>query len=220
ADLEELLAGAQWHTKEVAPGIVWKYFQFRQIFDSRQYVNIFEIDLSKGFKIEIPYVKTGFLKTSAAATANNGLVAFHGSYYNTMLGGSPVFFKYHGAILNQMVNRFNTYRENGAVVLNNAGLPCVVAKPSGGWSTLAHPVALAGGPLLILDGQELSQLVVDFNEARHPRTAVGITATNKMLVVVVDGRSSQSQGLTIPQLSKLMAGLGCTQALNLDGGGS
>ncbi len=220
ADLEELLAGTQWHTKEVAPGIVWKYFQFPQIFDSRQYVNIFEIDLSKGFKIEIPYVKTGFLKTSAAATTNNALVAFNGSYFNTSTGGSTVFFKYDGAIVNQTVNGFNTYRENGAVVLNNAGLPSVVAKPSGGWSTLTQPVALAGGPLLILDGQELSQLVVDFNETRHPRTAVGITATNKMLVVVVDGRSSQSQGLTIPQLSKLMAGLGCTQALNLDGGGS
>ncbi len=220
ADLEELLTSTQWHTQEVAPGIVWKYFQFPQIFDSRQYVNMFEIDLSKGFKIEIPYVKTGFLKTSTAATTNNALVAFNGSYFNTSTGGSTVFFKYDGAVVNQTVNGFNTYRENGAVVLNNAGLPSVVAKPSGGWTTLTQPVALAGGPLLILDGQELSQLVVDFNETRHPRTAVGITATNKMLIVVVDGRSSQSQGLTIPQLSKLMAGLGCTQALNLDGGGS
>ena len=72
----------------------------------------------------------------------------------------------------------------------------------------------------MLDGKELTQLEVAFNTARHPRTAVGITADNKMIVVVVDGRSSQSQGLTIPQLSQLMAALGCTQALNLDGGGS
>jgi len=220
ANLEELLAGTEWITNEVAPGIVWKHFQFPQIFESRQYVNLFEIDLSKGFKIEIPYVKTGFLKTSAAATANNALVAFNGSYFNTTTGGSTVFFKYDGAVINQTVNGFNSYRENGAVVLNNAGLPSVVGKPSGGWTALTQPVALAGGPLLILDGQELSQQVVDFNETRHPRTAVGITADNKMMVVVVDGRSSQSQGLTIPQLSKLMAGLGCTQALNLDGGGS
>src|SRR5690606_10323465 len=42
----------------------------------------------------------------------------------------------------------------------------------------------------------------------------------KLMVVVVDGRSSQSQGLTIPQLSSLMEALGCTSALNYDGGGS
>ena len=41
-----------------------------------------------------------------------------------------------------------------------------------------------------------------------------------MIVVVVDGRSSQSQGLTIPQLSSLMKALGCVSAVNYDGGGS
>ncbi|TJZ61048.1 phosphodiester glycosidase family protein [Sphingobacterium olei] len=219
-DLTELLAKAEWKKKEVSAGVVWKYFQFPQIFESKQYINIFEIDLSKGFQIEIPYVTSGFLKTSDAAAAKDALVAFNGSFFNTTTGGSTVFFKNGGQLVNQTINGFTAYRENGAVVLDNAGLPSVVAKPSGGWTALAQPVALAGGPLLIMDSKQLSQLEVDFNNTRHPRTAVGITADNKMLVVVVDGRSSQSQGLTIPQLSELMAGLGCTQALNLDGGGS
>ncbi|MBE8721941.1 phosphodiester glycosidase family protein [Sphingobacterium pedocola] len=219
-DLTELLTTAEWKKTEVSAGVVWKSFQFLQIFESKQYVNIFEIDLSKGFQIEIPYVTSGFLKTSDAAVAKDALVAFNGSFFNTTTGGSTVFFKNNGQLINQTVNGFTAYRENGAVVLDNAGLPSVVAKPSGGWAALAQPVALAGGPLLIMDSKQLSQLEVDFNETRHPRTAVGITADNKMLVVVVDGRSSQSQGLTIPQLSELMAGLGCTRALNLDGGGS
>lgn len=70
------------------------------------------------------------------------------------------------------------------------------------------------------NGQVLEQLNVDFNTSRHPRTAVGLTKDNKLIVAVIDGRSSQSQGLTIPQLGELMAALGCTSALNYDGGGS
>lgn len=219
-DLKELLDKAEWKTKEVSPGLLWKYYQFPQIFDSRQFINILEVDLKKGYNIEIPYVKTGFLKTSEAAVSKNALVAFNGSYFNTTTGGSTVFFKYDGQVVNNTVAGFNTYRENGAVVLDNTGAPRIVGKPSTGWTALTEPVALAGGPLLMLDGKELTQLEVAFNTARHPRTAVGITAENKMIVVVIDGRSSQSQGMTIPQLSQLMAALGCTQALNLDGGGS
>lgn len=219
-NLKDVLAKADWKTKVVSDGVMWKYYQFPQIFESRQYLNVLEIDLTKGLKIEIPYVKSGFLKTSEAAVSKNALVAFNGSYFNTTTGGSTVFFKYEDQVINNTVSGFNAYRENGAIVLDNTGAPRIVGKPSTGWTALTVPVALAGGPLLMLDGKELTQLEVAFNTARHPRTAVGITADNKMIVVVVDGRSSQSQGLTIPQLSQLMAALGCTQALNLDGGGS
>lgn len=219
-DLKDLLSKTEWKTKEVSAGIVWKYYQFPQLFESRQYINMLEVDLTKGFRIEIPYVKSGFLKTSEAAVSKNALVAFNGSYFNTTTGGSTVFFKNEGQVVNTTVSGFSTYRENGAVVLDNAGIPHVVSKPASGWAALTEPVALAGGPLLLLDGKELSQLEVDFNTTRHPRTAIGVTAERKLIVVVVDGRSSQSRGLTIPELSQLMASLGCVEALNLDGGGS
>ncbi|WP_256012743.1 phosphodiester glycosidase family protein [Desertivirga xinjiangensis] len=219
-DIKEVVESAAWKSKIVADGITWKYYQFPQIFESRQYVNMFEIDLSKGYKIEIPYVRSGFLKTSEAATAKDALIAFNGSFFNTTSGGSTTFFKSEGQVVNQTVSGFTPYRENGAVTIDASGRPNIVQKPSGGWSAVVEPVALAGGPLMILDGKELSQQDVDFNSNRHPRTAVGLTSSGKMIVVVVDGRSSQSQGLTIPQLSQLMAALGCTSALNYDGGGS
>lgn len=219
-DISEVVESAAWKSKVVADGVTWKYFQFPQIFESRQYINLFEIDLAKAPKIEIPYVKSGFLKTSEAAAAKDALVAFNGSFFNTTNGGSTTFFKYDGQIINQTANGFTPYRENGAVTIDASGKPNIVQKPSAGWAAVAEPVALAAGPLMILDGKELSQLDIEFNTNRHPRTAVGLTGEGKMLVVVVDGRSSQSQGLTIPQLSQLMAALGCTSALNFDGGGS
>jgi hypothetical protein len=56
---------------------------------------------------------------------------------------------------------------------------------------------------------------------RNPRTAVGITADKKKLIVaVVDGRSSISAGMTCTELAALMKSFGADDAFNLDGGGS
>jgi exopolysaccharide biosynthesis protein len=58
-------------------------------------------------------------------------------------------------------------------------------------------------------------------ETRHPRTAVGFSRdSTTLLLVVVDGRSSASVGMTLGELADLMRRLGAWQALNFDGGGS
>ena len=61
----------------------------------------------------------------------------------------------------------------------------------------------------------------DFSYTRHPRTAVGITGDNKLIIMVVDGRQSTlSNGASLTDLAYIMASLGARDALNLDGGGS
>ncbi len=57
---------------------------------------------------------------------------------------------------------------------------------------------------------------------RHPRTAVGVDATGRwLLLVVVDGRQPRvSVGMTACELATFMAQSGCARAINLDGGGS
>lgn len=219
-DVEGIISQAKWDSRIVSEGISWKNYQFTKLYDGKQFVTILEVDLTKSPVFDIPYVTNGFIKTSEAAVSNTALVAFNGSYFNTTSGGSTVFFKKDGMIIKETNAGFNTYRENGAITFDNAGVPSIVMKPTGGWKTLDQPTALAGGPLLIINNKELDQLNVDFNTAKHPRTAVGVTADNRLLVVVVDGRSSQSRGLSIPELSKVMHSLGCVSALNLDGGGS
>jgi len=56
----------------------------------------------------------------------------------------------------------------------------------------------------------------------HPRSAIGLDAKGqKVTLVVVDGRQPGfSEGMTTRELAVLMKELGCTDALNLDGGGS
>lgn len=56
---------------------------------------------------------------------------------------------------------------------------------------------------------------------RHPRTAVGFSKNRRTLyMVVVDGRSSASVGVTLAQLADIMVSVGAYDALNFDGGGS
>ncbi|MBM4073217.1 MAG: phosphodiester glycosidase family protein [Planctomycetes bacterium] len=77
--------------------------------------------------------------------------------------------------------------------------------------------AIAGEPMLLADGKVLTNPA---GKDRAPRTAVGL-AGNRVWFVVVDGRQpAKAVGMSHHELAGLMKRLGCTDALNLDGGGS
>jgi hypothetical protein len=85
---------------------------------------------------------------------------------------------------------------------------------------------VGGFPLLLTGGLRVGDLRVadlpSFSAARHPRTALGFDpASDYLWMVVVDGRQEgYSDGMTLPELAGLFEGLGVTEAVNLDGGGS
>lgn len=54
----------------------------------------------------------------------------------------------------------------------------------------------------------------------HPRTAAGIAADGSLILMVVDGRQSQSRGVSLTELAHMMRSIGAVRAINLDGGGS
>ncbi len=59
------------------------------------------------------------------------------------------------------------------------------------------------------------------NKGRAPRTAVGITATGKVVLMVLDGRGAPwSVGGSMTEIAQIMYEAGCVDAVNLDGGGS
>lgn len=98
-------------------------------------------------------------------------------------------------------------------------------EPSTQWREVVE--AISGGPWLIKDGQvvapdtyEAAGFKKSFWNERHPRTAVGVTPKGELLWIAVDGRQPHSQGATLPELAQIMARLGASQAINLDGGGS
>ena len=84
---------------------------------------------------------------------------------------------------------------------------------------------VGAGPLLVENGlvnvrAKEENIAKDIAEGRAPRTAIGITKDRSIMLVVVDGRSSSSCGMTLKELAGFMVKLGCDSALNLDGGGS
>ena len=81
---------------------------------------------------------------------------------------------------------------------------------------------LSFGPGLIIDGavSVTSSDEVGQAMASNPRTAIGYISDNHYVLVVADGRTDESEGLSLLELAEFMEGLGCTQAYNLDGGGS
>lgn len=82
---------------------------------------------------------------------------------------------------------------------------------------------IATGPLLVKGGKVSISMNENssFASTRHPRSAVGITKDNKLLLVTVDGKQpGYSDGMTIRELANYMVQLGAETAINLDGGGS
>ncbi len=56
---------------------------------------------------------------------------------------------------------------------------------------------------------------------KNPRTAAGITPEGKLIIYCVDGRRTMySAGMTVPDLANQLIALGCSEAVNFDGGGS
>jgi hypothetical protein len=78
------------------------------------------------------------------------------------------------------------------------------------------------GSSIMLQAGKLRPMPTTLETALNPRTAVGITADGKTLILLVDdGRwKDHSVGMSTTELAKVMLNLGCTSALNLDGGGS
>lgn len=136
--------------------------------------------------------------------------------------------------------------EHGTVYVYDQPIPSTAGEavcPPGSTSYPCIPAswdpvnAITCGPVLLKDGKcpisaektskgywkNNYELWADdiFGVEQHPdRTAVGYTADGSIILLVCDGRIPASDGATTLQMARIMKGLGCVGALNLDGGGS
>ena len=85
---------------------------------------------------------------------------------------------------------------------------------------------IGGGPLLVRNHRAVRIEIPDDDayqfksmKERHPRSAVGWNREHYFLVTV-DGRQKESVGMTLEELGEYLAAIGCSEAMNLDGGGS
>jgi hypothetical protein len=87
--------------------------------------------------------------------------------------------------------------------------------------------AVGGGPILVQNGKikitnnEELKFAGKAIDDKHPRTCMGYTIDGRLIVMVIQGRfPGIAEGASLIQEAQLLIDLGCTEALNLDGGGS
>ena len=97
--------------------------------------------------------------------------------------------------------------------------------------TLGNPAADSApsvgsaGPQLVWDGQvrvtsDEEEIADDIARGRAPRTGVGIKKDGTVLILVADGRSDDSVGMSLQEFGRYFVQLGADRAMNFDGGGS
>ena len=89
---------------------------------------------------------------------------------------------------------------------------------------------IGGGPVLLKNGEIRNTATAELFDGTngimvdgsHPRTAIGITADSRLVLFVCEGRNMTPgvAGFTTLEVAHILKDFGCTDALNLDGGGS
>lgn len=86
-------------------------------------------------------------------------------------------------------------------------------------------LVVGAGPSLVAEGKAdvrsaEENIAYDIARGRAPRTAAGVKKDGTVILLVVDGRSSSSAGMTLQELASYLVKLGAWEAVNFDGGGS
>ncbi len=161
--------------------------------------------------------------TSAIAEENNAIFAINGDYYGFRDNGIIIR---NGVIYRDVPVRTGLafYRDGSMRIYDETSTSAQELVEAGVWNTLSF------GPALIVDSvaQTIGARVeIDTNFGNHtiqgnqPRTGIGIISPNHFVFVVVDGRSTgYSRGVSLTEFTQIFQSLGCTDAYNLDGGGS
>lgn len=76
------------------------------------------------------------------------------------------------------------------------------------------------GPVLLSESQIGEQVLNKQFEYINPRQTIGMIEPNHYLVMTIEGRHKNSDGVGLIWVAERMRDLGCTEALNLDGGNS
>src|SRR5690349_14989130 len=212
----------EWTTKEVAKGITWRHAHTSALVGGAQNINVLEIDTRKR-EVTIVYDKDRNRPTSELSREANALASVNAGFFDMKNGGSTAYIKVDGSVPDKDTLKWRNYpRYSGTVIITTRGRIAIEKKADhhSYTSNRKYDDVLVTGNLLMDDGQKIDLKDDAFVTTRHPRTCLGIVSKNTILLVTVDGRSDQSVGMDLHELTDLMVSLGCREAINLDGGGS
>ncbi len=231
-----VIKNANWMSTDIGNGVIWKstHFKQKELFNGNQSINIIATRL-KNRKVKFGFLavdttktnnkaKRLLLPTSKLASQNNVLVAVNAGFFDMKNGGAVDFLKIGGTIIDTTrlkdVARL-PFHAISAVTIHKNKVKIVKGGEAVGWERgLTEENVLLTGPLLRLNNVSEVLPKTPFNDNRHPRTCACVTNDKKLLLITVDGRSSESFGMTLTELTVLARLLNCKDAINFDGGGS
>ncbi|MDG3141313.1 phosphodiester glycosidase family protein [Streptococcus suis] len=161
-------------------------------------------------------------KTSEIAAANHAIFAINGDYY----GANETGYVIKNGVLYRDTARSSDYEDlviyqDGSFgTINESDISAQALIDSGVVNTFTFgPTLVSNGKIAVSQSEEVGRAMAD-----NPRTAIGIIEESDgslhYLVIVSDGRSEESAGLTLYEMAEIMQSYGVTTAYNLDGGGS
>lgn len=217
----------KWQKTRVAKQVkLFKYhFNDKNLFAANENISFIEVkNTGRKAVFAIGAEEKELITTSNFGLRDTAIAAINGNFFDVKNGGSVDFVKVNGKIINQNRLEKNNNRarhQQAAVVINDGKISIKKWDETADWeSKLTEQNVMLNGPLLMLNHVKEILDTTAFNRLRHPRTCLGIKPNGRVILLTVDGRNDNSAGMSLPELTKIMNWLGCTGAINFDGGGS
>ena len=163
------------------------------------------------------YGKNVTEKTSVIASGVNAILAINGDYYGSQEKGYVIRngVLYRSTVVNGKQDLV-IYEDGSFGIITEGKTSAQELLDSGAMQVLSFgPAIVKNGSISVSTGYEVGKA-----KTSNPRTAIGIIDDLHYVFVVSDGRTSESEGLSVYELAEFMQSLGAKTAYNLDGGGS
>jgi len=197
----------------------------QRMFDSDVYIAYVKVATPSQIRTAVAGKKMGSSSTNKTSTISknyNGIVAMNGDYYTKTKAG-------------YIVRMGDSYREK-----TSKNMDLLLIDELGDFHIMLHghdnqkeEMAVFKseheivngfffGPALVKDGEKL-EIPKNYQfdpHQKNPRAGIAQLGTLTYAMVVVNGRTGSSEGVTLAEFASIMEELGAKQAYNLDGGNS
>ena len=156
--------------------------------------------------------------TSEIAGENNAIIAVNGDYYGGRTGGYVIRdgVLYRSASAGDDQQDLVIYTDGSFGIISEGDISAETLLKNSAQQVFSFgPGLISGGKITVGTSTEVGRA-----KTSNPRTAIGEIAPLHYVLVVADGRTNESSGLSLYELAEYMQSLGVTTAYNLDGGGS
>lgn len=163
------------------------------------------------------YGKNITAKTSEIAESVDAALAINGDFYGAQESGYVI----RNGVLYRSSSRNGQedlviWQDGSFEIIQEEEVTAQELIDKGAWQVFSFgPALLENGETSVSESDEVDQAMTS-----NPRTAIGIVEEGHYVMVVSDGRTEESEGLSLYELACFLQTLGVETAYNLDGGGS